>query len=94
MYIGRMMGICKVFSVLVMLLAAVGCSPLPVSESPFVIHENAHSGGSVVAFDLSGQVLASGGWEGRVRLWDTDIGRTYPFMAGAYGLGERHCFPE
>ena len=65
----------KVFSVLVMLLAAVGCSPLPVSESPFVIHENAHSGGSVVAFDFSGQVLASGGWEGRVRLWDTASGK-------------------
>ena len=72
---------CKVFSVLIMLLIEVGCTPLPVSEPPFVIHENAHSGGSVVAFDLSGQVLASGGWEGRVRLWDTASGghlRSWP----------------
>ena len=81
MYIGCMARLCRVFSVLVLLLALVGCSPLPVSESPFVIHENAHSGGSVVAFDVSGQVLASGGWEGRVRLWDTVSGghiRSWP----------------
>jgi len=58
-----------------MLLMEVGCSRLPVSEPPFVIHENAHSGGSVVSFDLSGQVLASGGWEGRVRLWDAASGK-------------------
>jgi WD40 repeat protein len=66
--------ICRVFLVVSILLALVGCSPLLVSESPFVIHENAHGGGSVVAFDVSGQVLASGGWEGRVRLWDTASG--------------------
>ena len=65
---------CRVFSVVVLLLIVVGCSPLPVSESPFIIHENAHSGGSVVAFDNAGQVLASGGWEGRVRLWNAATG--------------------
>ena len=74
MYIGRMTSACRVFSVVVLLLIAVGCSPLPVSESPFIIHENAHSGGSVVAFDNAGRVLASGGWEGRVRLWNAATG--------------------
>ena len=34
-----------------------------------MIHELAHSGGSVVAFSQSGSLLASGGWEGTVRLW-------------------------
>lgn len=38
-------------------------------EQPFAIHHNAHSGGSIVAFNQAGTVLASGGWEGTVRLW-------------------------
>ncbi|MBT8122490.1 MAG: hypothetical protein KJO10_08155, partial [Gammaproteobacteria bacterium] len=28
-----------------------------------------------MAFNVTGQVLASGGWEGRVRLWDTASGK-------------------
>jgi WD40 repeat protein len=34
-----------------------------------MVFENAHSGGSTVAFSHSGDVLASGGWEGGLRLW-------------------------
>ena len=45
------------------------CSGLHPEESPDVIKERAHSGGSVVAFSHSGEWLASGGWEGTVRLW-------------------------
>jgi WD40 repeat protein len=45
------------------------CAGGPVAEPPAVIHENAHSGGSVVSFSKDGNLLASGGWEGTVRLW-------------------------
>jgi WD40 repeat protein len=45
------------------------CAGGPVVELPAVIHENAHGGGSVVSFSESGDLLASGGWEGTVRLW-------------------------
>jgi WD40 repeat protein len=38
-------------------------------EQPFVIHQDAHSGGSIVAFNQAGDVLASGGWEGTLQLW-------------------------
>lgn len=46
-----------------------------VYEPPAVIHEGAHSGGSIVAFSQSGELLASGGWEGRVRLWQLPDGQ-------------------
>ena len=74
MYIGRMTGISRVIYVIALLLIEVGCSPQPISESPFAIRENAHSGGSVVAFSPAGDLLASGGWEGRVRLWQVPAG--------------------
>jgi WD40 repeat protein len=45
------------------------CALQQPAESPAVIHENAHSGGSVVSFNHGGNLLASGGWEGTVRLW-------------------------
>ena len=45
------------------------CAGQPVAEPPAVIHANVHSGGSVVAFSQSGGLLASGGWEGTIRLW-------------------------
>ena len=40
-----------------------------VYERPFAVHQDAHSGGSIVAFNQAGDVLASGGWEGALRLW-------------------------
>jgi len=45
-----------------------------VYEQPLVIHENTHSGGSVVVFNHSGSLLASGGWEGNLRLWKLPSG--------------------
>ncbi|MGB5260365.1 MAG: hypothetical protein WBO34_07570 [Gammaproteobacteria bacterium] len=57
-----------------MLLSSVACSSRLVSIAPDVINEQAHNGGSVVAFGPSGKVLASGGWEGRVQLWRTPDG--------------------
>jgi WD40 repeat protein len=56
------------------LLLLVACAGRPVAEPPFVIRENVHSGGSVVAFSRSGNLLASGGWEGTVRLWQMPEG--------------------
>jgi len=50
-------------------LLIAACAGGPVAEPPAVTHENAHSGGSVVSFSESGDLLASGGWEGTVRLW-------------------------
>ena len=50
-------------------LFLVACASGPVAMPPDVIHERAHSGGSVVSFSRAGDLLASGGWEGTVRLW-------------------------
>ena len=57
----------------VLLLSA--CASFHPEESPAVVRERAHSGGSVVAFSESGDLLASGGWEGTVRLWQLPQGR-------------------
>jgi WD40 repeat protein len=58
---------------LALLLLATGllsaCSAKYVTEPADVIHERAHSGGSVVAFARSGEFMVSGGWEGAVQLW-------------------------
>jgi WD40 repeat protein len=51
------------------------CAVRQPAEPPSMVYENAHSGGSVVAFSESGDVLASGGWEGGVRLWQTAGGQ-------------------
>lgn len=50
-------------------LFLAACASGPVAVPPDVIHERAHSGGSVVSFNQGGDLLASGGWEGTVRLW-------------------------
>jgi len=51
------------------------CASLQPEEAPLVIKDKAHSGGSVVAFSQSGDWVASGGWEGMVRLWQLPEGR-------------------
>ena len=56
------------------LLLLASCASRPPAEPPAVIHQNVHSGGSVVAFSQSGDLLASGGWEGTVRLWQMPEG--------------------
>jgi WD40 repeat protein len=64
------------FLVLVVQLAlGTACSSFQPEEVPAVIKERAHSGGSVVTFSHSGELLASGGWEGTVRLWQLPEGR-------------------
>ena len=53
------------FCIVLLLLGACAGQP---HESPLVIHEDAHRGGTVVAFSQSGDLLASGGWSGKVQL--------------------------
>ena len=59
------------FGLLLLLLGACAGQP---HESPLVIHEDAHRGGTVVAFSQSGDLLASGGWSGKVQLWQLPDG--------------------
>ncbi len=64
-----------VLALFVQLWLMTACVSLHPEESPAVVKERAHSGGSVVAFSQSGDLLASGGWEGTVRLWQLPQGR-------------------
>jgi len=59
---------------LILLLSLSGCAG-HVYEQPFAIHQDAHSGGSIVAFNQAGNMLASGGWEGALRLWQLPGGQ-------------------
>ncbi|MEN8207371.1 MAG: hypothetical protein ABFS24_15400 [Pseudomonadota bacterium] len=62
------------FVLMVQLGLLAACVSLHPEESPIVIKDRAHSGGSVVTFSQSGNLLASGGWEGTVRLWQLPEG--------------------
>jgi WD40 repeat protein len=57
----------RLFFLLVLMLTA--CAGQPVAVAPDVVHARAHNGGSTVGFSQGGDLLASGGWEGRVILW-------------------------
>jgi WD40 repeat protein len=45
------------------------CAQHPLAIAPDVVHARAHNGGSIVGFSQTGELLASGGWEGRVIIW-------------------------
>ena len=60
------------------------CAARQPAEQPVVIHEGVHSGGSVVGFSQSGELLASGGWEGAIQLWHMPGG-----AAGQRAFGAR-----
>ena len=60
---------------IILLLGLSACTGR-VYEPPFAIHQDAHSGGSIVAFNQAGTILASGGWEGRLRLWQLPGGES------------------
>jgi WD40 repeat protein len=57
----------RLLSLLVLVLTA--CAGQPVAVAPDVVHARAHNGGSIVGFSQSGELLASGGWEGNVIIW-------------------------
>ena len=44
------------------------CTSLP-SIPPNVAHEDAHNGGSALAIAKGSPLVASGGWEGAIRVW-------------------------
>jgi len=55
------------------------CAAYDPADPPDVIHARAHNGGSVVAFSQSGDLLASGGWEGNVHLWRLPGGEPFSY---------------
>ena len=69
------MPVSLMLALLVQVLLLSSCASLHPEEPAVVVKERAHSGGSVVAFSQSGDLLASGGWEGTVRLWQLPQGR-------------------
>ena len=62
----------RVFPLFVLLLTA--CTAQSLAVAPDVIHARAHNGGSSVGFSESGDLLASGGWEGSVQIWRLPYG--------------------
>jgi len=70
---GGVSGLWRWMPLWVMLALLAACAGQP-HEPPMVIHEDAHRGGTVVAFSRSGGLLASGGWSGTVQLWQLPQG--------------------
>ena len=66
-YVFRLVRLFITLSVLLSLFT--GCASLQEGEAPAVIKQGAHSGGSAIAISQSGDLVASGGWEGTLRLW-------------------------
>jgi WD40 repeat protein len=56
------------------LLASACASQQPYERADIVITD-AHGGGQVVSFNSSGTLLASGGWEGDLKLWNPQDGK-------------------
>jgi len=63
---------------LAMVLTLTGCvgnlAPPGQGIPADIIHADVHNGGSALAFNPAGTLLASGGWEGRVHLWSLPEG--------------------
>jgi WD40 repeat protein len=61
-------------SVLFLGLLLTACISRHVAEAPDFIYPDVHSGGSSVGFSHSGDLLASGGWEGTIHIWRLPAG--------------------
>jgi WD40 repeat protein len=59
---------------LLALLMLGGCQSTPGRPADVII-EDAHGSGSRIAVDPDSRLIASGGWSGRVRLWDIGDGK-------------------
>ena len=70
----QMKSVTGILLAVIMLMTIAACSGRLVGERPVFVKQDAHGGGSVVAFSPSGEWLASGGWSGRVRLWRSQDG--------------------
>jgi WD40 repeat protein len=55
-------------------LALTGCASLPRIPANVILHD-AHNNGYALAFDGESKTLASGGSEGRIRLWNLPEGK-------------------
>ncbi len=51
------------------------CTAFKPAQAPDVVIPNANVGGSIVAFNAASTVLASGGWDGAVQLWNLPDGK-------------------
>jgi WD40 repeat protein len=59
-------------------LLAAGCSSQPVKqEAPMKTLDNGGSGGSALTINGSSNQLASGGWSGKVKVWNLPKGETF-----------------
>ncbi len=68
-FIGRKPWLHRFGMLMLLTLGVVGCSSLPPVQAPDSLRAMPHTGGSVLAFDPTSQVVASGGWEGRIWIW-------------------------
>jgi WD40 repeat protein len=55
-------------------IGVAGCTTYAETTEAYRIVDNAHSGGNALTIDPDGQLGASGGWSGRVRLWQLPEG--------------------
>jgi WD40 repeat protein len=58
------------------MLLFAGCAARHAAEAPALVYAGVHSGGSSVGFSHSGDLLASGGWEGTVHVWRLPGGKS------------------
>lgn len=86
-------GVIRLLGVLMPLWLA-GCVTTPGGPAPDIRVDDAHGGGSVVAFNRDETLLASGGWEGDIRLYrlpgGTDAGRWHGHTDSVNGLQFLH----
>ena len=65
----------KISFIPLFLFCLLSCQSSAPSIPANIIIENAHGGGSVVNFNNSETILASGGWSGFIRLWEVPEGK-------------------
>ncbi len=64
----------RIVSYILVSLLITGCLSNVQRHPAKVIHENAHTGGSTLAFSNDSLLAASGGWSGNIRLWQMPDG--------------------
>jgi WD40 repeat protein len=70
----------------VVMTGMLGCNQNPVRLQPVRIVDDAHSGGNALAVSADSRLAASGGWAGRIRLWQLPEGS--PLASWQTGHGD------